>query len=359
MNNSLKQRLNAFIKLGDNIQTVLHSNDPKNLSESQKTLWKQIKESAIYNPWFTEENVVAALQGIAQMLEKEKIEQWISDYPQNYFQPTKPKTVAVIMAGNIPLVGFHDMLCVLISGNILLGKLSGQDNHLPVILTEMLIEIEPDFSDFIIMTSETISGFDAVIATGSNNTSRYFEYYFGKYPHIIRKNRSSIAVLNGNETNEALALLAHDVFQYFGLGCRNVSKIFVPKDFNISKLAENWQQYEKLNRHSKYMNNYDYQKAIMLVNKIPHLDTGFALLTENPSLSSPLSVIHYEYYDNMSLLQKQIKQLKDQLQCISTTMQNLTQEVPLVEHGKTQIPGPSDYADGVDTLNFLFSLQGS
>jgi hypothetical protein len=262
------------------------------------------------------------------------------------------------MAGNIPLVGFHDMLCVLISGNRLLGKLSGQDTRLPVIIAEMLIEIEPDFSDFIVMTNETISGFDAVIATGSNNTSRYFEYYFGKYPHIIRKNRSSIAVLNGNETKESLELLAHDVFQYFGLGCRNVSKIFAPKDFNISKLPENWQYYEKLNRHSKYMNNYDYQKAIMLVNRIPHLDNGFALLTENPSLSSPLSVIHYEYYDDISLLQKQITQLGDQLQCISTTMENLTEEVPLVKPGRTQMPDPSDYADGVDTLNFFFSLQG-
>ncbi|MFW6248395.1 MAG: acyl-CoA reductase [Bacteroidota bacterium] len=281
----------------------------------------------------------------------------MSDYPQTSFQCTKPKTVAVIMAGNIPLVGFHDMLCVLISGNRLLGKLSSQDARLPVIITEMIIEIEPEFADNVVMTNQTISDFDAVIATGSNNTSRYFEYYFRKYPHIIRKNRSSIAVLNGNETNTSIELLAHDVFQYFGLGCRNVSKIFVPKNFNIGKLTDNWQHYEKLKRHNKYMNNYDYQKAIMIVNKIPHWDNGFALLTKNPSPSSPLSVIHYEYYEDISLLKKQITQLKNQLQCISTTLKNLTEEVPIVEPGKTQIPGPSDYADNIDTMNFLFSLQ--
>ncbi len=359
MNNPLQQRTDVFIKLGENIQTVLHSGDAKNLSKAEKELWKEIKESVIRNPWFVEENVRAALEGIATMLEREKMEQWLSDYPQNYFRPRQPNTVAVIMAGNIPLVGFHDMLCVLISGNRLLGKLSGQDTRLPVILSEMLFEIEPAFRQLVQMTRETISGFDAVIATGSNNTSRYFEYYFGKYPHIIRKNRSSIAVLNGNETDETLALLADDVFQYFGLGCRNVSKVFAPKGFKMTKLLENWQHYEKLNLHSKYMNNYDYQKAIMLVNKIPHLDNGFSLLTENASLSSPLSVIHYEYYESISLLKKQIAALREQLQCISTMQENLTEEVPLVEPGKTQMPGPSDYADGTDTLDFLISLQST
>ena len=257
------------------------------------------------------------------------------------------------MAGNIPLVGFHDFLCVLISGNKFLGKLSQNDPYLLPALSQILIEIDNRYQDYISFTTDRISGFDAVIATGSNNTARYFEYYFGKYPNIIRKNRNSIAVLSGNETKEELALLAEDMFLYFGLGCRNVSKIFVPTGYNFFLLTEACKQFAGFLNNNKFRNNYDYYKTIFLMNNQAFIDGGFYLLQENQLLHNPVSVFHYEYYPDRSHFIDFITENKENLQCIVANIPDLPEAIPF---GSAQKPGLGDYADNIDTIEFLLKL---
>jgi hypothetical protein len=266
-----------------------------------------------------------------------------------------PKKVAVVMAGNIPLVGFYDFMCVLISGNIFIGKLSSQDKFLLPAIAKELTNIEPSVSKYIVFTEERLPAFVAVIATGSNNSSRYFEYYFGKYPHIIRKNRNSIAILNGKESKEDIDFLADDIFLYFGLGCRNVTKIFVPEGYDFTMLKKALRKYKDcLSMHSKYMNNYDYNKSIFLINQIPHTDLGFCLLKEDVSIASPISVLNYEYYINISDVINSISINRDNIQCLVAGKTYTNYTVPF---GKSQQPELFDYADGVDTMEFLISLN--
>jgi hypothetical protein len=261
------------------------------------------------------------------------------------------KTIAVVMAGNIPLAGFHDFLTVLMAGHSIMAKLSSKDSVLLSFLSEKLVAIEPRFRSKIALPSR-LKNFDAVIATGSDNSSRYFNYYFGKYPHVIRKNRTSCAVLSGTESPEELRLLGRDVFSYFGLGCRNVSKIFIPEDFDPVSLLKAWDVYVDIIHHNKYHNNYEYQKSILLVNKLPFFDSGFIILQENEKLVSPISVVYLERYKSAADLEGKIGAIADKIQCTVGTM-----KPALVPFGQAQSPELRDYADGVDTMKFLEALS--
>lgn len=333
----IEERVKAFVQLGEYI---------KNLSEEK---FKTLAEHArVENQWFTEENLRMAVSGISRFLDQKNLQTWLSGYPLVHRQD---KIVAVIMAGNIPLVGFHDLLCVLINGDTALIKASSKDKVLIKELTDKLIEINHDFADKI-RYAEQLKNFDAVIATGSDNSSRYFEYYFGKYPHIIRKNRTSVAVLDGTESENDLMQLGSDVFSYFGLGCRNVSKLFVPAGYNFDLLFRSWALYKELDQHHKYHNNYHYQKAIFLVSSTPFLDNGFALLQENEKLVSPIAVVYYEYYEKFDELSARLSTIHDKLQCIVGNHALAT-----VSFGSAQFPDLNDYADRVDTMGFLRELK--
>ncbi len=311
-----------------------------------------IADEHYFNAWFTPANVQLAVTSIGKMLDREDVLSWLERYPLP--NNNAAKKVGLILAGNIPLVGIHDVLCVLISGNHALIKASSQDNRLIKAVLNRLVAIEPAFAQQFTFV-ERLEGFDAVIATGSNNSSRYFEYYFGKVPHIIRKNRNSIAVLNGHETNEQLFALGVDIFSYFGLGCRNVSKLFIPRDYRLATFFEAIEPYHNIIDHHKYNNNYDYNKSIYLVNRNEHLDNGFLLLKEDPGLISPLAVLFYEYYDDMDELSAKLNEQASNIQCIVSETP-LNENSQAVAFGKSQSPALWDYADGVDTMDFLTKL---
>jgi len=236
----LQTRINAFLELSEFFRSLENKNFDKNNHKFEKhfTKFKALIESEHFkNSWFTAENIKYAISSISEAITESKIDFWLKNYKIK-LENIKPKKIGVILAGNIPLVGFHDFMCVLISGNIFVGKMSSKDNNLLKAVINLLLEIEPQFSDFIIVQKNRLTGFEKVIATGSNNTARYFNYYFGKYPNIIRKNRSSVAVITENETKADIELLSEDIFTYFGLGCRNVSKIFVPEGFKLDMFFE-------------------------------------------------------------------------------------------------------------------------
>jgi hypothetical protein len=339
---TINERIIAFCNLGDKITHHLSNGTNDLLQES-------IDKSSMYNPWFIKDFINFSLKSITFFLQKDKLEKWISEYSLNT-DGSSSKKVAVIMAGNIPIVGFHDFLCVLITGNKFIGKLSSKDKFLLPTLAEILIEFDPRFKDYIEFTEDRLPEFDAVIATGSDNTSRYFEYYFGKYPHIIRKNRKSIAIITGDETFEDLEKLADDVFLYFGLGCRNISKIYIPANYDFSLMISAFQKYEFIFRNNKYYNNLEYYKTIMILDKRPFFDEKFFLLKEDTELSSPVAVLNFEKYESVSELKKNIDQKKESLQCIISKNPVFSNAIGF---GKAQMPGVSDYADGVDIIDFL------
>jgi hypothetical protein len=301
------------------------------------------------NAWFTNPSVALSLTGLQKFLTHEKLSRWTSSYELN---PKEGKTIGVAMAGNIPLVGFHDFLCVLISGHRLKAKLSSQDSALLPFLTEKLLTIEPSFKNQI-EYAEQLKQVDAVIATGSDNTARYFEYYFRNIPHVIRKNRSSCGIILGEELETELTVLGKDVFAYFGLGCRNISKVFVPDGYDFKALLDAWEGYSEIINHHKYANNYDYQKSILLVNGIPFLDKNFVLVTENSALVSPISVLFYEKYRDQEDLHTKISLQKEKIQCTVSAKGWFDHSVSF---GEAQYPEVWDYADNVDTLKFLDNL---
>jgi len=303
------------------------------------------------NAWFDLPNVRAAIAGIAHLLAEVPLRQWATRYPP---EPSTVRQIGLVMAGNIPLVGFHDLLCVLLSGHVLLAKLSADDTALMTWVMDELLTLEPRFADSIRVVPR-LNAADAFIATGSNNTARYFEYYFGKRPHLIRRNRTSVAVLTGLETNSALALLAPDIFQYYGLGCRNVSKLYVPEDYDFIPLLDALQIGEGVLNHHKYQNNYDYNKSILLVNAVHHYDTGFLLLTRNSALVSPISVLHYAEYTSEIELVDQLTDVAAQTQCVVSAGGRFAGSIPF---GRAQEPSVADFADGVDTMKFLATEVG-
>ena len=315
-----------------------------------------IKHAHESNPWFTPENLRYALESWGKSLSPEKIDKWLDSY--SYQDDKAPANVGVIMAGNIPMVGFHDFISTLMSGNKIKAKLSSKDKQLLPLIAKFLEYQNPGFKELIEFVPDKLTDMDAVIATGSDNTSRYFEYYFGKYPHIIRKNRNSVAVLTGDETEEELEALADDIMRYFGLGCRNVSKIFVPKGYNFDKLFKALLKYKDLINYQKYANNYNYNKAVYLMSTDQHeknslLDNGLVLLKEDTNYSSPIGTLFYEYYDNLEDVNKIIEKDKDKIQAVVS-------KAPVknaIDFGKTQQPELWDYPDGVDTMKFLTGLK--
>lgn len=302
------------------------------------------------NAWFTTTEVERSLNALHLMLNPQDLETWFKDIRVS----ETPKKVGLILAGNIPLVGFHDVITVLATGNIALIKLSSADDKLMPALLAELVGIEPLLTDRIVYV-DRLKDFDAVIATGSNNTSRYFEFYFGKGPNIIRKNRNSVAVITGDESEQELALLGHDIFDYFGLGCRNVSKLYIPEDYDIKNFFEPIEPFKDIINHFKYNNNYDYNKSIYLVNLKEHYDNGFLLLTEGESLSSPLAVLYYETYTNMEQLETLLKNKATDIQCVLSKAP-LKLDTAVLGFGQSQAPKLWDYADDVNTVDFLNSL---
>ena len=347
---SIEERIAAFTKLGNLLKS--YSNSSLGSGNSLlKALKRLIEESHLYNPWFTEKNVQHAIISLVSSLKENKILKWLQAYDLSSVKESK--RVGVVMAGNIPLVGFHDFLCILISGHKFIGKLSSDDQKLLPAIAEILVDLEPGFKEQIEFTEDTLQGFDAIIATGSNNTARYFEYYFGKYPHIIRKNRNGVAVFTGNETKTELVEFGKDLFLYFGMGCRSVSKVFVPAGYKFDFFFEAIEGYQSVSDLFKYNNNYEYYKSIYLINVVPHFDNGFLLVKKDTSYSSPPSVLFYEEYDDISTLRNRLMVEKELIQCI---VSNTNELVDTIIFGQAQNPELWDYADGVDTLKFLLNL---
>lgn len=308
-----------------------------------------LAQVALQNPWFTRESCLYALRYWGTMLQRETMEDWLSSYPA---PAGSSGTVALILAGNIPLVGFHDLICVLLSGNRALVKCASNDALLLPFVCRKLVAFAPELEGRIAFADGKLPPHDAVIATGSNNTSRYFEYYFGSRPNIIRRNRHGVAVLKGDENTGQLQGLADDIFRYYGMGCRSVSKLFVPEDYDFDPLFNALYRYRKVTDHQKYANNYDYNKAVFLMSGSHMLDNGFLLLKEDHSLGSPIGTLFYESYPSDAALKARLEALSDQVQC-TLAGDWLEGGVPF---GQSQWPRLSDYADGVDTMDFLLTL---
>ncbi len=308
-----------------------------------------IQLSQSHNGWYTQEQVYFAIQSWAEALTEENLKTWLTPYN---LEEIKPKTIGLILAGNIPLVGFHDFLSVLISGHNVLVKTSSNDQHLLPFLAKYLIAIEPKLKNNITFVEGKLENFDAVIATGSNNTARYFEFYFKDKPSIIRKSRNSVAILNGQETAVQLVALGDDIFRYFGLGCRNVSKLFVPKGYDFTAFFEAIFVYQEVIHYEKYANNYDYNKAVFLMSNFKLLDNGFLTIKEDTSHASPISSVFYEYYDNLEEVEKRLIIDCESIQCVVSN-DLVKNSIPF---GTTQKPELWDYADDVDTIAFLKNL---
>ena len=333
---NLQTRIKAFTKLG-----TYFKNDICN------DMLEDLRIAEIHNPWFTNSNINFALDSWHEQLKEDMLIAWLSPYKLK--EVKSKKRVLLVMAGNIPLVGFHDFLSVLISGHKVIIKMSSVDNILLKFIIKKLISIEPEFAHSIFFVDEVKDKkYDGVIATGSDNSSRYFEYYFKNANKIIRKNRRSIAILDGDESEADLKGLAEDVFLYFGLGCRSVSKIFLPNGYNLDKLFNAFYFFNKIIEHKKYANNYDYHKALFLMGSHKLLDNGFLLMKEDASLFSPVAMLYYEFYDDINTMEDFIKKNNDSLQCVVSKLR--------VSFGSAQKPNLWDYADGIDTIEFLRDL---
>ena len=332
-----QQNINNLVRLGELLSKTEQFNDIFDKAEQQ-------------NSWFTRANVIFAFKSWSDALSENNVKQWLSQYQLP--QTTSPKKILIIMAGNLPLVGLHDLLCVLVTGHKAIVKLSSNDCVLlPYLITQMKT-FAPEWTEAVTFTDDKVTEYDAVIATGSDNTARYFEYYFGKKPHIIRKNRHSVAVLTGKETPEELFALGKDIFLYYGLGCRSISKLFVPKGYDFNLLFQAIYPYKDIIQEQKYANNYDYNKAVYLMSLFQLLENGFLLLKEDEHYGSPIATLFYEYYTDVDSLKEKLTTDAEKIQCV--VAHNFTTEE--VAFGETQTPQLWDYADGVDTLNFLLKL---
>ena len=345
----------SFVELGKFLRQFSLEKNTKEASVLQNDLFYDdfitlIELSQSHNGWFTPKQVYFSIEAWAKALTEESLNQWLSSYD---FSKTETKKVGLVLAGNIPLVGFHDFLSVLISGHDVLVKTSSNDQHLLKFLAKYLISIQPKLNAKITFVEGKLEGFDAVIATGSNNTARYFEFYFKDKPSIIRKNRNSVAVLDGNETFEDLVNLGEDIFRYFGLGCRNVSKLFVPKEYNFDNFFKAMYEYREVIQYEKYANNYDYNKAVFLMSNFQLLDNEFLTIKEDASYASPISSVFYEFYDNLNEIKNKLSNDAEQIQCVVSN--NLIENS--ISFGNTQKPRLWDYADNVDTLAFLIPLK--
>lgn len=355
---STERVIDAFAKLGRIMRNAAAATEPGEAASSPNheheghagRFASLIGSLHLSNPWFTPDNVRRSLAAIGNSLTAVNLEKWIMSYP-GLQEKREQETVGVVMAGNIPLVGFHDLLCVLVTGNRLQAKLSSKDEHLVRAVADTLTDLEPALGGMIGLTTGRLQGFTRVIATGSNNTSRYFEYYFRNADHLIRHNRNSIAILDGTETPDELALLADDIFSYFGLGCRNVSKLWLPKGYDPAGLPQHWSRYGDLCSHYKYAVNYDHNKAVMIVNRDRFTDAGFVLLRESPSLTPPMAVIHYEFYRSGDSPFVPPEAGQESLQCVAGHGH--------LPFGTTQQPELWDYSDNTDTISFLLKKKSA
>lgn len=341
--------IKGFVQLGKLMVSLGEERDWQDYNlgvtkEEYEQLQTVINRQIAFNGWFTKESVQQSLFALGSQLTEGQLSNWTSSYSFT----DKPKSVALIMAGNIPLVGFHDFLCVLISGHKVIGKLSSDDKTLLPALVEHLIVFVPELKERIELTTGRLEGIEAVIATGSDNSLKYFEQYFGKYPHIFRSNRTSLAIFNGNESKEDIEALGNDIFNYFGLGCRNVSHVMFPKGFEITRFFEGIFSHSNVINNNKYGNNYDYNKAVYLMNLEPLLENNFVLLRETNLLFSPLAMVHYHFYENEKEVSDYIEAHKDQLQVVVGEK--------YTPFGAAQCPMLNDYADGVDTMGWLSKL---
>ncbi|KQX15707.1 acyl-CoA reductase [Flavobacterium sp. Root420] len=356
---TLETKKSVFVELGKFLKQFSENDTIRKSDVLHNDLFFDDFEKLIYlsqshNGWYTPEQVYFAIHSWADALTEENLDKWLSNYQTEFSQNNEnQKNVALILAGNIPLVGFHDFLSVLITGNKALIKTSSNDQHLLPFLAKYLIAVDESLKDKITFVEGKLENFDAVIATGSNNTARYFEYYFKDKPSIIRKNRNSAAVLNGKESKEELEALGEDIFRYFGLGCRNVSKVFVPKGYSFDVFFEGIFKYQDVIHYEKYANNYDYNKAVFLMSNFKLLDNGFLTIKEDPSYASPISSVFYEFYENIEDLQARITADSEQIQCIVSN-DLIENSIPF---GQTQNPQLWDYADNVDTITFLLTTK--
>ncbi|MFK7797814.1 MAG: acyl-CoA reductase [Aureispira sp.] len=341
MTMNLTERLEALVALGDYIQ--------QDSPERQRVL----RQSCQHNGWFTPENSLFALEQIAQaFLRRDALEQWVAQYPALQKEQAQ-KRVGLVLAGNIPAVGFHDLLCCFVAGHKALVKLSDKDKFLIGFLIEGLIAQDERAKAYFEPTF-ILKNFEGVIATGSNNSALYFQQYFEKYPSIIRQNRNAVGVLTGQETEAELLELGKDIFTYFGLGCRSVSKLYVPEGYDFIPLLRTLDTYKDLHQHNKYRNNYDYNRSIYYLNNVPHLLNDCLMLLEDKSLLSRISSLHYETYSSQEALEKELIERAEEIQCVVSPVS--MGEIKVVPFGESQLPHLADYADGVDTMAFLTSL---
>jgi hypothetical protein len=342
--------INSITKLGEIFKFIASNSKWPGFSigitEEEYNKFNELVELVhIYNGWFDANSVRIALLSWSQALTKSQIEKWLSSYT---VPVAEPKTVAIIMAGNIPLVGFHDFLSVYLSGHHSLVKLSSDDNKLLPACIRLLELFDADIHTRVKIAEGKIENFDAVIATGSDNSATYFRSYFGKYPHIIRRNRTSIAILDGTETKEDIKKLGHDIFDFYGLGCRNVTKLYLPAGMDLNRVFEGIFDFQNIVHNKKYGNNYDYHKAVFLLERYDVLENGFILFKQDKSIHSPIGTMFYDYYSDKDQLSKEIDAMKHDIQCIVGKS--------YLPYGSAQSPALWDYADGVDTMDFLTKL---
>ena len=342
---NINRRIQLISDIGEFLKNYLDENYDNNNDNKLVEFKDVIIKAQSKNPWFTDANIKVNLTYWSKKLTKHNLNKWLSKYNLNN---TSRKNIAIIMAGNIPLVGFHDFICVFLSGHNSIIKLSNSDNCIIPFLT-YLMKLP---SERIVYSDSFLKDYDGVIATGSDNTSRYFDYYFKNKRSIIRKNRNSIAILNGEESDDDLKSLSQDIFTYFGLGCRNVSKLYVPKNYNFDLFFNSIFCYKELINNHKYANNYHYNKAIYLMSEYKFLDNGFFIVKEGNEMHSPISTINFEYYDNVSILKEKINLEDDNIQCIVSNIEFKGK----VNFGETQNPSLNQYADNIDVMRFLLTI---
>ena len=344
-----KERIKAFSELGTLFKENIDKKVNKKFPKWDLLLEETIIKSKSYNSWFTIDNLKLSLKNWSDSLQENIISDWLFKYN---IEDKSSKRIAIIMAGNIPAVGFHDLLCSLLLNFDCLVKLSSDDKFIIPFIVKFLESRNKKLNNKVVFESEKLKNFDGVIATGNNNSHRYFDYYFSKYPNLLRKTRHSIAVLDGNESDEDLSNLSNDIFNYFGLGCRSVSKVFLPRSYDLDLLFNAFFKHKEIINHNKYVNNFDYNKAVYLMSKQKFIENGFIILKEDPKLGSPIGCLFYEFYDNNEEITELIKKNSESIQCVASNMNFDTN----IKFGQAQCPNISDYADNNDTIKFLLKI---
>ena len=346
---TLKKRINALNHLGKLFEELCNSKKNSKYDFWIKKFEKEIIVAHQYNNWFTKEYILLSLNQWSKELSKKNIISWIKEYN---IKDCSDKTVAIIMAGNLPLVGFHDLLCAILLNFNCIIKLSSNDKVLIPLIVDYLNTLIPSFKNKIKFVDKPLKNFDGVIATGSNSSFKHFEYYFKNYPRVLRKSRHSIAILNGKESKSDLKSLGNDIFNYFGMGCRSVSKIFVPTNYNFDLLFNALYDFRDIINHNKYANNYDYNKAVYLMGEQKFIENGFLLIKKDNNLGSPIACLFYENYNSISEIKKKVKSFEDSLQCVVSNIDIFSS----IKFGLSQYPKINNYADNVDTLKFLLKI---